>query len=326
MTERAPGPDPVRMGTLPGRSDDFAVRTEDLGKLYGTRQAVVGLDLAVPAGLIFGFLGPNGAGKTTTVGMLCTLLRPSLGDAWVAGAHVVREAGRVRRRIGVVFQEQTLDQDLTAMESMRLQAELYGLPGAAARAASAALLGLVGLADRAGHTVRTLSGGTRRRLEIARALVHGPRVLFLDEPTAGLDPQTRAALWEHLRLLCREHGITVFLTTHHLEEAEHCDRIAIIDHGELVTEGTPRALKSVIGADVVTLRTDDDERAAETVRRSFGLPAETGPDGVRLRAPDGAALVPRLCAGLTVPVRSVTVASPTLDDVFLHHTLRDAPR
>ncbi|WP_200303939.1 ATP-binding cassette domain-containing protein [Streptomyces adelaidensis] len=305
---------------MPG--DDIAVRTEDLSKLYGTREAVVGLGLTVPAGRIFGFLGPNGAGKTTTIGMLCTLLRPTLGDAWVAGAHVVREAALVRRRIGVVFQEQTLDQDLTALESMRLQAELYGLSRPAARAAGTALLGLMGLDDRSDGVVRTLSGGTRRRLEIARALVHGPRVLFLDEPTAGLDPQTRAAVWEHLRLLCREHGLTVFLTTHHLEEAEHCDRIAIIDHGELVTEGSPRELKSVIGADLVTLRTDDDERVAETVRRSFGLSTETGPDGVRLRAPDGAALVPRLCAELTVPVRSVTVDSPTLDDVFLHHTGR----
>ncbi|MGW6905956.1 ATP-binding cassette domain-containing protein [Streptomyces sp. NPDC054940] len=302
--------------------DDIAVRTEELSKLYGSREAVVGLDLTVPAGRIFGFLGPNGAGKSTTIGMLCTLLRPTLGDAWVAGAHVVREPGRVRRRIGVVFQEQTLDQDLTVEESMRFQAELYGLPAPAAHAASTALLDLVGLADQAGRVVRALSGGTRRRLEIARALVHGPRVLFLDEPTAGLDPQTRAAIWEHLGLLCREHGITVFLTTHHLEEAEHCDRIAIIDHGELVAQGSPPELKSVIGADLITLHTDDDEQVAESVRRQFGLPTVTGPGGVRLRAPDGAALVPRLCAELTVPVRSVTVAAPTLDDVFLHHTGR----
>ncbi|WP_229913852.1 ATP-binding cassette domain-containing protein [Streptomyces capitiformicae] len=305
---------------MPGA--DIAVRTEELSKLYGTREALVGLDLTVPAGQVFGFLGPNGAGKTTTIGILCTLLRPTLGHAWVAGAHVAREAGRVRRRIGVVFQEQTLDQDLTAMESMRMQAELYGLPGPAARAASTALLDLMGLADRAGHVVRTLSGGTRRRLEIARALVHGPRVLFLDEPTTGLDPQTRAAVREHLRLLCREHGITVFLTTHHLEEAEHCDRIAIIDDGELVAEGSPGELKAVIGADLVTLRTDDDERVAEAVRRLFGVATVTGPGGVRLRAPDGAALVPRLCAELTVPIHSVTVAPPTLDDVFLHHTGR----
>ncbi|MFF6781757.1 ATP-binding cassette domain-containing protein [Streptomyces sp. NPDC012510] len=305
---------------MPG--DDIAVRTEGLSKLYGTREAVVGLDLTVPAGRTFGFLGPNGAGKTTTVGMLCTLLRPTLGDAWVAGAHVVREATRVRRRIGVVFQEQTLDRDLTVMESMLLQADLYGLPGAAARAASTALLAPMGLADRAGQVVRTLSGGTRRRLEIARALVHGPRVLFIDEPTTGLDPQTRAAVRDHLRLLCREHGVTVFLTTHHLEEAEHCDRVAILDDGALVTEGSPQELKAVVGADVVTLRTDDDEFVAEAVHRSFGLPTKTGPDGVRLRTPDGAALVPRLCAALTVPVRSVTVTSPTLDDVFLHHTGR----
>jgi ABC-2 type transport system ATP-binding protein len=224
-----------------------AVLAEGLRKAYGPATAVAGLDLTVPAGQVFGFLGPNGAGKSTTIAMLCTLLRPDAGRAAVGGHDVLRHPDQVRRAIGLVFQETTLDQDLTAEENLRFQADLYGVPRARARAAIDDLLAMVGLTERHRTPVRALSGGMRRRLEIVRALLHAPRVLFLDEPTTGLDPQSRAVVWEHLHRLRREQDITVFLTTHHLAEAEHCDRIAIMDHGRLVAEGTPEDLKAAVG-------------------------------------------------------------------------------
>ncbi|MGC0417272.1 ATP-binding cassette domain-containing protein [Embleya sp. AB8] len=301
---------------------ESAICAEGLGKLYGDTEAVVGLDLDVPEGRIFGFVGPNGAGKSTTIGMLCTLVRPTLGRARVAGCDVGTQPDEVRRRIGLIFQESTLDVDLTAEENMRFQADLFGVPRRRSRVLIPELLELVDLAQRRDSPVRTLSGGMRRRLEIARGLLHAPRVLFLDEPTTGLDPQTRAAVWEHLHRLRREQGITVFLTTHHLEEAEHCDLMAIIDAGELVAEGTPAGLKAVVGADLVTLHTGDDARAARAVRERFGLAVQTHERGLRLKVADGAAFVPRLCAELGVPVRSVRVTPPSLDDVFLHYTGR----
>ncbi|MFF7070334.1 ATP-binding cassette domain-containing protein [Streptomyces pseudovenezuelae] len=299
-----------------------AVLVEGLRKTYGTHEAVVDLDLSVAAGQTYGFLGPNGAGKSTTIGMLCTLIRPSAGRAEVAGHDIARDPDAVRRGIGLVFQESTLDGELTAEENLRFQADLFGMPRPLARRAIAELLDLVELTPRKDSPVRTYSGGMRRRLEIARGLLHTPRVLFLDEPTTGLDPQTRVAIWEHLHRLRAEQEITVFLTTHHLEEAEHCDRMAIMDRGQLVVEGTPAGLKGVVGADLVVLRTGDDEEAARSVRERFGIEAEAGADGVRLRTPDGAGFVPRLCAELTVPVHAVTVTPPTLDDVFLHYTGR----
>ncbi|WP_055522577.1 ATP-binding cassette domain-containing protein [Streptomyces graminilatus] len=306
----------------PGSGERLAVLTEGLTKSYGDRQAVTRLDLAVPAGRTFGFLGPNGAGKSTTIGMLCTLLRPTGGRALVAGYDVRREPHEVRRRIGLVFQESTLDGDLTAMETLRFHADLFGIPRRRALDAIMDMLELVELVERRHTPVRTFSGGMRRRLEIARGLLHTPRVLFLDEPTTGLDPQTRAAIWAYLGRLREERDVTVFLTTHQLEEAEHCDRIAIMDEGALVVDGTPAALKAVVGSDVVTLRTADDTAAVRAVAEHLGLEATTGEDGIRVRVADGAAWVPRLCAALPVTVHSVTVTPPTLDDVFLHYTGR----
>ncbi|WP_033224782.1 MULTISPECIES: ATP-binding cassette domain-containing protein [unclassified Streptomyces] len=297
-----------------------AIRAEGLYAYYGTTPAVNGLDLTVAEGTTFGFLGPNGAGKTTTLSLLTTLLPPTSGRAEVAGFDVVTHPAEVRRRIGIVFQESTLDQDLTAAENLRFQADLCGLRRREARTAIAAMLDLMELTGREGVPVRQFSTGLRRRLEIARGLIGRPRVLFLDEPTTGLDTQTRAAVWNHLDRLREEEGITLFFTTHQLEEAEHCDRIAIFDRGKLVTEGSPAQLKSVIGADVVMLRTDDDARAAEALAERFGTTAEPTPDGLLLRVAHGTALVPRLCTGLGVTVREVSVAPPTLDDVFLHHT------
>jgi ABC-2 type transport system ATP-binding protein len=283
-------------------------------------EAVRGIDLTVAQGETFGFLGPNGAGKTTTIAMLCTLAVPTAGRIQIAGHDTRTAPGRVRRDIGLVFQETTLDGELTAEENLRFHADLYSLPRATLSARIDAMLNLVGLAARQGALVGTFSGGMRRRLEIARGLLHRPRVLFLDEPTIGLDPQARARLWSHLGEVREREATTLFLTTHYLEEAERCDRIAIIDDGRIVAQGTPAELKSVLGADRVELRTGDDAAAAATLRTRFGVEAVIGPRGVRLDADDGARLVPRLCAGLDVPVHEVTVTRPSLDDVFLHHT------
>lgn len=299
-----------------------AIETEDLVKLYGDTTAVAGLDLTVQAGTTFGFLGPNGAGKTTTIGMLTTLLRPTAGRARVAGHDVVTAADEVRNRIGLVFQESTLDVDLTAEENLLFHAELFGVPRRHSRPAVAEVLALVDLTDRKASPVRQFSGGMRRRLEIARGLLNTPEVLFLDEPTTGLDPQTRTVIWEHLHRLREERNITLFLTTHQLEEAEHCERIAILDRGQVVADGSPAELKAVVGADLVVVRTGDDAAAVDAVTQRFGLAAERGPDGVRLRVADGASFVPQFCAEAGVPVHTVTVTPPSLDDVFLHYTGR----
>ncbi|GAA2292193.1 daunorubicin resistance protein DrrA family ABC transporter ATP-binding protein [Streptomyces atrovirens] len=298
------------------------IRTEGLRKAYGDIEAVAGLDLAVPAGEIFGFLGPNGAGKSTTINMLCTLLRPTSGRASVAGHDTVEEADEVRRSIGLVFQQTTLDKELTVEENLRFQADLFDVPRRRAQDRIGHLLELTDLADRRDAAVRTLSGGMQRRLEIARGLLHSPRVLFLDEPTTGLDPQTRGVIWEYLRRLPREHGVTIFLTTHHLAEAEYCGRLAIMDGGKLLVEDTPALLKAVIASDLVEIRTGDDRAAAEAIRTRFGIEAAESAAGLNFRVADGAAFVPRLCSELTVPIHSVTVTPPTLDDVFLHYTGR----
>jgi ABC-2 type transport system ATP-binding protein len=305
-----------------------AIRAVGVRKTYAGTDAVRGIDLTVAQGETFGFLGPNGAGKTTTIAMLCTLARPTAGRIEIAGHDVRTAPDRVRRNLGLVFQESTLDGDLTAEENLRFHADLYALPRATLSARVDAMLDLVGLSARHDTLVRAFSGGMRRRLEIARGLLHRPRVLFLDEPTVGLDPHARAQLWRHLGEVREREATTLFLTTHYLEEAERCDRVAIIDDGRIVAQGTPAELKSVLGADRVDLRTGDDRAAAATLRRRFGVDAVTGPEGVRVETEDGARLAPRLCAGLDVPVFEVTVTRPSLDEVFLHHTghrIRDLP-
>ena len=210
-------------------------------------------------GETFGFLGPNGAGKSTTINMLCTLLRPSAGRATVAGFDVVAERADVRREIGLVFQDVTLDTYLTGTQNLRFHGQLYGVPSADLEVRMNQVLELVGLWDRRDKEVATYSGGMKRRLEIARGLLHSPRVLFLDEPTVGLDPQTRASIWEYLDQLRRQEDLTIFLTTHYMDEAEHCDRIAIMDVGQIVALDTPQALKAAIGTDRVRLVTADDD-------------------------------------------------------------------
>lgn len=226
-----------------------AIEVEGLTKRYGPADVVRGISFTVDTGEIFGFLGPNGAGKSTTISMLCTLVKPTSGHARVAGADIVTERAQVRRNIGLVFQDPTLDEYLTAEENLRFHGELYGVPKAELPARLKQILEMVELWDRRHEVVQNFSGGMRRRLEIARGLLHSPRVLFLDEPTVGLDPQTRAHIWTYIETLHRQEKITILLTTHYMDEAEHCDRIAIIDHGQIVALDTPEALKETVGRD-----------------------------------------------------------------------------
>ncbi|MFF7240038.1 ATP-binding cassette domain-containing protein [Streptomyces collinus] len=246
------------------------MRTRALVKSYAGPQgsvtrAVGGLDLEVFQGETYAFLGPNGAGKSTTLALLCALARPTAGQAMVAGADVLKQPEQVRRRVGMLFQHSALDPDLTAEQNLHIHARLYGLRRRQARLRVTEVLETVALADRRRSPVRTLSGGMRRRLELARGLLHAPQVLFLDEPTTGLDPHARAQVWQHLRALRDQHGSTLFITTHYLEEAENCDRLGILDQGRLVAEGTPHALKAEIGEDRVVLHTGDDTAACHIV-------------------------------------------------------------
>ena len=299
-----------------------AVCVRGLSKRYGDLEAVRGIDLDVASGEVFGFLGPNGAGKTTTISMLCTLTRPTAGTARVAAVDVTTDPGRVRSRIGLVFQDPTLDDYLTAAENLRFHAELYGVPKADRDERMRWALELVGLSERRGALVRTFSGGMKRRLEIARGLLHAPRVLFLDEPTIGLDPQTRIHIWQYVNDLKARERVTLFLTTHYMDEAEYCDRIAIIDEGQIVASGTPEALKASVGADRIELRTPDAATAVARLQEQFGLEANAQDGFVRFHVERGEEFVPQLFGRLGVTIESVAVARPTLDDVFIRYTGR----
>ncbi|MDX6198775.1 MAG: type transport system ATP-binding protein [Actinomycetota bacterium] len=294
-----------------------AVEVRGLRKAYGEIKAVDGVDFEVQAGETFGFLGPNGAGKSTTIKILCTLATADAGSARVAGFDVGTQRDDVRRHIGLVFQDTTLDSYLSAEQNLRFHAELYGMPRDVVAPRMQQVMEMVGLWERRASKVLTFSGGMKRRLEIARGLMHSPRVLFLDEPTVGLDPQTRASIWEYIGQLREQEEITIFLTTHYMDEAEHCDRIAIMDNGKLVALDTPERLKASVGTDRVTIQTADDDAALAV------LPgAVASSDGILISVDDGAAYVPKLFATLTVPITSVTVTRPSLDDVFLSYTGR----
>ncbi len=304
-----------------------AVAVSGLAKSYGDIEAVRGIDFEVAAGETFGFLGPNGAGKSTTIKILCTLARPTAGRATVAGHDVVSERDAVRRNIGLVFQDTTLDSYLTGAQNLRFHAELYAVPSAAVAPRMKQVLDMVGLWDRRDSLVSTYSGGMQRRLEIARGLLHAPHVLFLDEPTVGLDPQTRSSIWEYINDLKRREDITIFLTTHYMDEAENCDRIAIIDHGEIVAIDTPEALKASIGKDRVQISTADDQAAIKALDERFGVDAGVHENLVTFSVESGELFVPRLFAGMPVAIRSVSVSRPSLDDVFMSYTgktIRDA--
>jgi ABC-2 type transport system ATP-binding protein len=302
-------------------SEPLVIEARGLEKRFGSIEAVRGIDLEVRRGEIFGFLGPNGAGKSTTINMLCTLLRPSGGRASVAGFDVASQPNEVRSRLGLVFQDPSLDIQLTARENLEFHAVLYGVSGAQRTKRIAEVLEMVQLTDRADSQVMTYSGGMKRRLEIARGMLHTPEVLFLDEPTIGLDTQTRRHIWGYLNELPKK-GVTIFMTTHYMEEAEYCDRIGIIDHGSIQAVDTPEALKGMVGGDVVTITTADDERAAPIVSSLAGAPATATDGELRVEVSDAAAFVPRLVRELPIEVKSVAFHRPSLDDVFLKLTGR----
>jgi len=305
----------------------FAIEVAALTKTFGEVEAVRGVSFSVAPGEVFGFLGPNGAGKSTTINMLCTLMRPTSGAARVAGYDVATQRDDVRRHIGLVFQDPTLDGYLTAAQNLRLHAELYGITGPVAAERMRQMLEMVDLWERRDDEVNTFSGGMRRRLEIARGLMHSPRVLFLDEPTIGLDPQTRASIWRYIRALQETEETTIFMTTHYMDEAELCDRIAIMDRGEIVVLDTPEALKESVGADRVILHTGDNDAAIAALAATFGVEATVAEGAVTFFVAGGEAFVPRLFAELGVPITGVSVTRPTLDDVFMRYTgstIRDA--
>jgi ABC-2 type transport system ATP-binding protein len=304
-----------------------AISVDGLVKRYGDFEAVKGISFDVEPGETFGFLGPNGAGKSTTISMLCTLIKPSGGHAVVDGFDVVEGQTEVRRRIGLVFQDTTLDDYLTADENLRFHAELYGVRREAIPERLQRVLEMVGLWERRKSLVRTFSGGMKRRLEIGRGLLHSPRVLFLDEPTVGLDPQTRSSIWGYINQLKKQERITMFLTTHYMDEAENCDRIAIMDDGKIVRIDTPEALKASVGQDRVEIRTGNDEEAMARLAERFGVQPTMSEGQITLHVPQGEEFVPRLFAELGVDIRSVRVSRPTLDDVFMSYTgrtIRDA--
>ncbi|HEU4974203.1 MAG TPA: ATP-binding cassette domain-containing protein [Baekduia sp.] len=306
---------------------DAVVEVRDLVKRFGPLEAVRGISFDVAHGEAFGFIGPNGAGKSTTISILCTLLRPTSGTARVAGFDVVRDPLAVRRRIGLVFQDPTLDEYLTAEENLRFHARLYGVPRRQLARRLDEVLDMVELGDRRHHLVRTFSGGMKRRLEIARGLMHSPQVLFLDEPTIGLDPQTRSHIWSSIDELRAREQVTMFLTTHSMEEAERCDRVAIIDHGELVATGTPEALKETVGQDRIELHVDDPREALAELRARYGIAASRHDGEVAFQVARADEFAPRLLAELRTPTRAIHIARPTLDDVFMAYTgrtIRDA--
>jgi ABC-2 type transport system ATP-binding protein len=298
------------------------IQATGLVKRYGEVEAVRGIDLEVRAGEIFGFLGPNGAGKSTTISILCTLVSPTAGSARVAGIDVAQDSAGVRQRIGLVFQDPSLDDQLTGRENLEFHAFIYSVPAADRRRRIDEMLALVQLTDRARSQVKTYSGGMKRRLEIARGMLHQPQVLFLDEPTLGLDPQTRGSIWAHLNELRSRKGITIFMTTHYMDEAEYCDRIAIIDLGKIVAMGTPDELKAMVGGDVVTITSSRPDDAAKEIKEMLGVTPSRENGTLRMEVPDGKAFVPRLVRELTAPVDTVSMRRPSLDDVFLKLTGR----
>ncbi len=307
---------------------DYAIETVGLGKRFGDLIAVDGVNLSVRRGEIFGLLGPNGAGKSTIIKMLTTILRPSEGDAYVWGHHVVRERSAVRSCIGVVFQDPSVDGQLTARENLDFHGRMYGMKSSERDKRVAEVLELVELSDKADVLLEDFSGGMRRRLEIARGLMHRPHVLFLDEPTLGLDTQTRRYIWEYIRNMNAAEDVTVVITTHYMEEADNlCDRVAIIDHGRIVALDTPLALKNMIGADTLTLEIrDGSEKLLKALSGAEWLSSFDSNNGyVSIRVDSAQSRIPEVVLAACragVQIRSVSVHEPTLEDVFLKYTGR----
>ncbi len=302
------------------------ITADHLVKRFGPLEAVRDVSFAVREGEIFGFLGPNGAGKSTTINMLCTLLRPTDGTAEVAGFDVVAQRNQVRRSIGLVFQDTTLDEYLTADRNLWFHAVAYGMSADVRERRTEEVLDLVGLSERRASKVSTFSGGMKRRLEIARGLMHHPRVLFLDEPTLGLDPQTRHHIWRYVGELRARERLTIFLTTHYMDEAENCDRIAVIDNGRIAALDTPENLKSSLGGDVISVSSERNDDVVRELRTRYELAPEVHDGMVEFAVPRGDEFLPGFLQSFPFRLQSIRVRRPTLDDVFLSltgHSIRD---
>jgi len=297
-----------------------AIEARNLVRKFGEVTAVNDVTLDVCQGEIFGFLGPNGAGKTTFINMLCTLVNPTSGQATVNGFDIRQQRNKVRQSIGLVFQDPSLDEYLTAQENLKFHALAYSVPNAQRRIEE--VLKMVELWDRRQVPVRTFSGGMKRRLEIARGLLHRPRVLFLDEPTLGLDPQTRRSVWQYILETQKQEQVTIFLTTHYMDEAENCDRIAIIDYGSIVALDTPEILKTRVGGDIVTLEVKDTEAASRELAERYGITPRVDNGLIQFEVEQGSRFIPDVVRGFAQDIKAVSLRSPTLDDVFLKLTGR----
>jgi len=293
---------------------------EDVVHRYEERTALNGVSFDVQPAELFGLLGPNGSGKTTLFRILSTLMIPAGGRATIMGFDVAGDPNRVRRQIGVVFQAQSIDVKLTASENLMHQGHLYGLHGGALKSRIKEMLGRVGLADRANEKAETFSGGMQRRLELAKGLLHHPSVLLLDEPTTGLDPGARRDLWQYLAILRDEERVTVLVTTHLMEEAERCDRLAILNEGKVVALGTPNDLKHEIGGDVIVLETGNAEGLAGRIRERFGVDAQGLQGQVRLERENGYRFVTDVVEAFPGEIEAISISKPTLEDVFIHRT------
>ena len=303
--------------------NDYIIKVENLVKKFGQLVAVDNISFTVAPGEIFGFLGPNGAGKTTTINILCTLAKPTSGQAIVNGFDVVRQQSQVRQSIGLVFQDPSLDERLSGLQNLHFHALVYNVPSSVRQQRIEQVLRMTELWDRRHGEVRTYSGGMKRRLELARGLLHYPKVLFLDEPTLGLDPQTRNRIWEYILELRQREGITIFLTTHYMDEADKADRIAIIDYGRLVAMDTPERLKKIVGKDIISVKTGDDDRAAEEIRLRYQIEARRDSNGLTFEVASGGEFLPTFIKEFGTKILSVSLRSPSLDDVFLKLTGRE---
>lgn len=296
------------------------IKVESLTRKFGTITAVDGISFEVQKGTIFGFLGPNGAGKTTTINILCTLLSPTSGRAIIDEHDCMTEPSKVRNKIGIVFQDNTLDKELTAYENLLFHAYLYNISKKERKTRIEDALHFVSLYDRKDEPVKRYSGGMKRRLEVARSIIHQPKILFLDEPTLGLDPQSRANLWEFISELPKKQDVTIFMTTHYMEEAEICDKIAIIDKGRIIAHGSPDELKKMVGGDVIYLKTRDNASAISDIRNIMNLEPEEKNGEIFISVTRGDACIPELISVLSDKVISVRLQRPTLNDVFLKLT------
>ncbi len=302
---------------------DYIIKVENLVKKFGELAAVNDISFSVAPGEIFGFLGPNGAGKTTTINILCTLSKPTSGRASIDGLDVVRQQSQVRQLIGLVFQDPSLDERLSGLQNLRFHTLVYGVPASVREQRIEQMLKITELYDKRHNKVQTYSGGMKRRLELARGLLHHPRVLFLDEPTLGLDPQTRSRMWEYILELRQREGTTIFLTTHYMDEADKADRIAIIDHGELVAIDTPERLKKIVGKDIVSVKTDDNDRAAEEIKLRYQIEVRRDSDSLTFEVANGEEFLPTFIKEFGTKILGVSLHRPSLDDVFLKLTGRE---